>query len=151
MKKTHENIKLEHKFRDLGQVERVVSESGAILDSDIFILIDEAEAGDYKVMEELWILFTYGSKKVKPNLKLAERYWLAIRDYNMFYGSTFVAQSKADYAFMHSEFSQDKDEVVRLVVDAIQYMVNQVEPGNWDSPRLFKLHKIIDSTPISIN
>ena len=143
-------INLEQKsteqFRNLDQVQKIIKQASVTIDADLLKLIDEAEAGDYEVMDELWRAFTFGLSGAKPNQYLAKRYLFAIHERNKIWNEPYcTAQSIADLAIMNSQFETDQNKVVDVVTEAIRYMVNKVEPKHWDTERLYELQAILDS------
>jgi hypothetical protein len=135
-----------NQIQNFNQVSKVITNARAIVDSELLPLIDRAEGGDYHSMRKLWEIFVYGTRDTKPNRNLSERYWTALHDQSQLScESRFIAQTQADYAFMISEFSEDQGEIISTVTDSVRFIINQVEPIDWDTPRLYKLQEILDS------
>lgn len=134
-----------YQFRNLKQVQKIVSEAKAVIDDNLLPLIDRAEDGDFKAMRELWNIFVYGSGNANTNYNLAKRYWIALHEQNKLTClDGFVSHTKADYVFMKYAFGASNEEIVPLATEAIRFIINNEEPKYWDTDRLYRLQYLLD-------
>lgn len=113
-------------------VQSVISETGAIIDSKLFPLIDEAEKGDFGAMAELHEMFTYGFNDIKPNYELAMRYCTKLRQFNASSNDpSIISEGLNAQAYLYHNFGKE-EEAHDAFLEAFKYMVAHLEPHEWD-------------------
>ncbi|MEM9889063.1 MAG: hypothetical protein AAF849_24490 [Bacteroidota bacterium] len=114
-------------------VQTALKETGATIDTKLFPLIEEAENDNALAQYELHDMFVYGLNNVKPNYKMAERYFNKIQDANIAEGdSKLISEGMKAKALFHHEFGEDSLASTALL-DCFKYMVSNLEPIDWDS------------------
>ena len=118
---------------DMELVQAALRETGAVVDTKLFPLIEEAENGNFLAQAEIQEMFTYGYNDVTPNYELAKRYIEKIQAANMESQDPIrIAEGLKAVAKMHYQFDE-----MWLASDAFmecfQYTVKHLEPNDWDS------------------
>ena len=117
---------------DMEAVQAVISETGSMLDSKLFPLIDEAEKGDFGAMAELYEMFTYGNNDILPNYELAMRYCTKLIEKNSSSNDhDLISEGLNARAYLYHNFSKD-DLAHDAFLEAFKYMVANLEPHLWD-------------------
>lgn len=121
------------KIGDIKTVQEVLKIAGAIVDVKIIPWLQEAEKGDYTAMKELWTMFVYGTNQVKPNYKMAKRYFDKLSEKAKLSNEPVnIAQAMMNKVHMMREFETDYDLTLNAMLKAFKYMVNQTEFDDWD-------------------
>lgn len=121
------------KLGDITPIQEVLKFAGAIVDIKILPWLQEAEKGDYVAMRELWTMFVYGTNQVKPNYKMAKRYFSKLNDKALASGEPVdIAQAMMNEVHMMQEFETDYDLTLNAMLKAFKYMVNETEFDSWD-------------------
>jgi hypothetical protein len=114
-------------------VQSALRETGAVVDTKLFPLIEEAENGNFLAQAEIQEMFTYGYNDVLPNYELAKRYIKKIQEANLESEDPIrIAEGLKAVAKMHYQFDE-----MWLASDAFmecfKYTVTNLEPNDWDS------------------
>lgn len=112
-------------------VQAALKETGAIVDTKLFPLIEEAEKGEYAPMAELFEMFCYGDNEIKPNYELAKRYAERLHKQNLEVDDHLItAQGLEAIAVMHNHFknfSASSDSLLECFI----FMVKNLPPQQW--------------------
>lgn len=123
---------------DMELVQKVLTETGAILDSKLFPLIEEAEKGSYEIMAELFEMFTYGDNDIMPNYELAKRYSSRLHKANLELDNhKIIAEGLQAIATMHSQFNNLK-EAEKALLECFIYTVTNLPLEQWN-PQVIKV------------
>jgi len=114
-------------------VQSALIETGAVVDTKLFPLIEEAENGNFLAQAEIQEMFTYGYNDVTPNYEMAKRYLKKIQATNLeSQDPVRIAEGLKAKAKMHYQFDK-----LWLASDAFmecfKYTVVNLEPNEWDS------------------
>lgn len=113
-------------------VQAALKETGAIVDSKLLPIIEHAELGNFEAMADLYEMFVYGHNNVKPNYEMAKRYAYQLFDDSLESGDPAVIfEGLKSLAYMHSEFNETELSN-QAFFKCFSYMVNNIEPINWD-------------------
>ena len=117
---------------DMEAVQAVIYETGAIIDSKLFPLIDEAEKGDFGAMAELYDMFTFGVNDIRPNYELAMRYCTKLRDFHASSNdASVISEGLNAQAYLYHFFGKE-DLAHNAFLEAFKYMVAHLEPQEWE-------------------
>lgn len=114
-------------------VQNALKKTGAIVDSKLFPLIEEAENGNFLAQAELFEMFVGGFNDVTPNYEMAKRYVQMVQLSNLQSEDPIrIAEGLKAVAKMHYQF----DELwlaSDAYLEAFRYTVINLEPNDWDS------------------
>lgn len=123
---------------NMESVQEVITTTGAIVDSKLFPLIDEAEKGDFGAMAELYEMFTFGENDVTPNYKMALRYWTKLHFSNIdSEDKAIISEGLNNHVYLHLQFDK-MEEATESLEKAFKFMVTHFEAHEWDA-QLIKL------------
>ena len=116
---------------DMQLVQTALKETGAIVDSKLFPLIEEAEKGSYEIMAELFEMFSYGDNDIQPNYEMAKRYAERLHQQNLEIGDHLItAQGLEAIAVMHNHF-KNFTKSSETLLECFIYMVKNLPPEQW--------------------
>ena len=108
---------------DMQVVQNALKETGAILDSKLFPLIEEAEKGSFLAQAELYEMFVFGFNDIKPNYELAKRYTEKLQAANLAAGEPIrITEGMKAVARMHYEF-EEYGLASDALLECMKYMV----------------------------
>lgn len=120
-------------LEDIENVQEPLSLASTMVDSRLLPLIQEAERGDQTAMKELFHMFVHGTNRVKPNEKLAERYWFALHEMAQLACSPHLLDiSLRNYAHMMRKFHPESVETFEAMLNAYHYMTTENHIMTWD-------------------
>jgi hypothetical protein len=112
-------------------VQIALKETGAVVDTKLFPLIEEAEKGTYEIMAELFEMFCYGDNDIHPNYEMAKRYAEKLHQQNLEMGDHLItAQGLEAIAVMHNSFNNVSASSDYLL-ECFKYMVKNLPPEQW--------------------
>ena len=113
-------------------VQAIISETGAIIDSKLLPLIDEAEKGDFEVMAEVYEMFAFGNHGVMPHFEMALRYCTRLHEVGLKANNKeLIAEGLNNLAYLYHNFGKE-EEAHDAFLEAFKYMVAHLEPQEWD-------------------
>lgn len=121
-------------LRNIESVQTALERSGAIIDTKLLPIIQEAEAGDQIAMRELWEMFVNGFNNVTPNFAMAERYWLRLFQTAEESGNPeLIDQALRAQSYMFKVFWQGSPEADQVTKAALSYMIDNLPFEKWDA------------------
>lgn len=117
---------------NMDTVQAVISETGAMVDSTLFPLIEEAEKGDFMAMVEIYEMFAFGEHGVTQNYEMALRYCNKLHQVGLESDKKIlVSTGLNNLAYLYHNFGKE-EEAHDAFFEAFKYMVANLEPQEWD-------------------
>ena len=114
-------------------VQNALKRTGAIVDSKLFPLIEEAENGNFLAQAELHDMFTYGYNGITPNYEMAKWYVKKLQAANLESEDPIrIAEGLKAIAKMHYQF-EELLLASGAFMECFKYTVTNLDPNDWDS------------------